>query len=273
MRRRRHEEYENHERWLVSYADFITLLFAFFVVMYSISSINEGKYKILSETLTGIFTEPDRSMKPIPIGDQVPRSVQPTIEQSTPASDNAPATTQAVDPLEQIATSMQNAFGDLINSDQMTLRATETWLEIELNSSLLFPSGDAIPGDPAFGLMAKVAKILAPYKNPIQVEGFTDNIPISTPQYPTNWELSAARSASIARLLIGDGVTPERLAVVGYGSYQPIADNSTPEGRARNRRVVLLISRNVDIHRGVSGFQERSASGRNGTQSAPAPSK
>jgi chemotaxis protein MotB len=234
--------------------------------MYSISSINEGKYKILSDTLTGIFNEPDRSMKPIPIGDQVPRNVPPTIEQTAPASP------QTADPLEQIATSMQNAFGDLIDSNQMTLRATETWLEIELNSNLLFPSGDAIPGDPAFSLMAKVAKILAPYKNPIQVEGFTDNIPISTPQYPTNWELSAARSASIARLLIGDGVSPERLAVVGYGSYQPVTSNATPEGRARNRRVNLLISRNVEIHRGASGFQERSAGGA-GTQSAPTPSK
>ncbi|TWI53898.1 chemotaxis protein MotB [Pseudomonas duriflava] len=268
MRRRRQEEHENHERWLVSYADFITLLFAFFVVMYSISSLNEGKYKILSETLTGIFNEPSRSTKPIPVGDQVPRSATPAIEQNNPATGTS-SDPSGENALEQIADSMQAAFGDLIGSDQMTIRGTETWLEVELNSNLLFPSGDAIPSDSAFNLIAKVAKILAPYRNPVQVEGFTDNLPIHTAQYPTNWELSAARSASIVRLLIGDGVAPERLAVVGYGSYQPVASNATPEGRARNRRVVLLISRHVDIRRGSSGFQNTS-SVESGTQRAPA---
>ncbi|WP_068830750.1 flagellar motor protein MotD [Pseudomonas sp. BMS12] len=275
-RRRNHEEHENHERWLVSYADFITLLFAFFVVMYSISSINEGKYKVLSESLVGVFSEPERAIKPIPIGDEKPRTTEPD---RSMIEDNPNSSTSAEpsDPLEEIASSMRDAFGDLIASEQLTVRGNELWVEIELNSSLLFPSGDAIPNETAFILIEKVARILAPYENPVHVEGFTDNLPINTAQFPSNWELSAARAASIVRMLALDGVSEGRLAAVGYGEFQPVADNATAEGRARNRRVVLVISRNLDVRRSISGVGASNAKPdaalqRAGTQPAPAAS-
>lgn len=272
MGRRRHqEEHENHERWLVSYADFITLLFAFFVVMYSISSINEGKYKILSETLTGVFNQPDRSIKPIPVGEERPRTTEP--DRSMVDEDMTHATE---DSLKSIASSISEAFGDLIASDQLKVRGNELWIEIELSSSLLFSSGDALPSDAAFDIVEKVAKILAPYGNPVHVEGFTDNQPIRTAQFPSNWELSAARAASIVRMLAIDGVSPERMASVGYGEFQPVADNATSEGRARNRRVVLVISRNLDVRRSISGVGSARAKPDNvlrsaGTQPAPSP--
>ncbi|MFG0380624.1 flagellar motor protein MotD [Pseudomonas sp. zbq_18] len=272
-RRRHHEEHENHERWLVSYADFITLLFAFFVVMYSISSINEGKYKVLSESLVGVFSEPERAIKPIPIGDERPRTTEPdrSMIEDTP---NSSSSAEPSDPLQEIAASMRDAFGDLIAAEQLTVRGNELWVEIELNSSLLFPSGDAIPNEMAFILIEKVAKILAPYENPVHVEGFTDNLPINTTQFPSNWELSAARAASIVRMLAMDGVREGRLAAVGYGEFQPVADNATAEGRARNRRVVLVISRNLDVRRSISGVgagnaRPDAALQRAGTQSAP----
>ncbi|WP_217474646.1 flagellar motor protein MotD [Stutzerimonas stutzeri] len=270
-RRRLHEEPENHERWLVSYADFITLLFAFFVVMYSISSLNEGKYKILSDSLVGVFNQPDRAVKPIPIGEEQPR----TSQQDLSASDTAQAGDAPVDPLDSIVRSMRAAFADLIGSNQLTVRGNEQWVEIELNSSLLFPSGDALPNDLAFGILDKVAGILAPFDNPIHVEGFTDNLPISTDKYPTNWELSAARAGSVVRMLAAGGVDASRLAAVGYGEFQPIADNSTAEGRARNRRVILVISRNLDVRRSVTGVGSANARvaggvGKSGTQPAPA---
>ncbi|HBZ92136.1 MAG TPA: flagellar motor protein MotD, partial [Pseudomonas sp.] len=159
-------------------------------------------------------------------------------------------------------------FGDLIQSDQLTVRGNEMWIEIELSSSLLFPSGDAIPNNQAFDIIEKVAKILAPYQNPVKVEGFTDNLPIQTPQYPTNWELSSARASSIVRMLAMDGVDPSRLAAVGYGEFQPVADNATAEGRGRNRRVVLVISRNLDTRRGASSAATQQSEA--GTQPAPA---
>lgn len=260
-RRRTHEEPENHERWLVSYADFITLLFAFFVVMYSISSLNEGKYKILSDSLVGVFSQVDRAVKPIPIGEERPRTTQPDISQvDEPLSLQDP-----IDPLQSIMQSMQQAFADLIDSKQITVRGNELWVEIELNSSLLFPSGDALPNNHAFDLLEKVAGILAPFDNPIHVEGFTDNLPINTDKFPTNWELSAARAGSVVRMLAADGVDPSRLAAVGYGEFQPIADNATAEGRARNRRVILVISRNLDVRRSVSGVGSGNARAVDGT--------
>jgi len=254
-RRRHHEEPENHERWLVSYADFITLLFAFFVVMYSISSLNEGKYRILSDSLVGVFNQADRAVKPIPIGEERPRTTQPDVSQV----DDSQTSADPDDPLQNIMLSMREAFADLIDAKQLTVRGNELWVEIELNSSLLFPSGDALPNDHAFDLLEKVARILAPYGNPIHVEGFTDNLPIATDKFPTNWELSAARAGSVVRMLAADGVDPSRLAAVGYGEFQPIADNATAEGRARNRRVVLVISRNLDVRRSVTGSGSVSA--------------
>jgi chemotaxis protein MotB len=269
MARRRHqEEHENHERWLVSYADFITLLFAFFVVMYSISSINEGKYKILSDSLTGVFNQPDRAIKPIPAGDERPRTTEPDR-----ALVDEERSLSAADSLESIVQSIREAFGDLIQSEQLKVSGNELWIEIELSSSLLFTSGDAIPNNAAFDIIEKLAKILAPYGNPIHVEGFTDNLPIQTALFPTNWELSTARAASIVRMLAIDGVNPSRLAAVGYGEFQPVADNSTAEGRGRNRRVVLVVSRNLDVRRsgsGVGSAKPNAALPRAGTQPASA---
>ncbi|TWH64935.1 chemotaxis protein MotB [Azomonas agilis] len=246
-RRRSHpEEHENHERWLVSYADFITLLFAFFVVMYAMSSLNEGKYKVLTESLEGIFSEPVRSFRPIPIGEDRPSSLAPGV----PGGSSSTPT----DSLELIGQGVQQAFSDLVGTGQISLRGNEMWLEIELSSNLLFPSGGAIPNDNAFALIDKVAAILAPYQNAIRVEGFTDDQPIKSANYPTNWELSVSRAASIVRLLAMHGVDPQRLSAVGYGEYRPIADNATGTGRARNRRVVLAVARDTDVRRNMTTF-------------------
>lgn len=238
-RRRRQEQPVSHERWLVSYADFITLLFAFFVVMYSISSINEGKYKVLSDAMEGIFSQQDKSIKPIPIG-------QENLRGTEPKADGQHEGETEKEPLAKIADEIQEQFSSLLGDGQLQIRANEMWLELELSSSLLFPVADAVPQQEGFDIVEKIAKILAPYDNPIQVEGFTDNLPIRTPLYPTNWELSVARAASIVRMMALDGVAPERLAAVGYGEFQPVASNATAEGRAKNRRVVMIISRNTE---------------------------
>ena len=274
-RRRSADEHVNHERWLVSYADFITLLFAFFVVMYSISSINEGKYKVISQALVGVFNDSERSVKPIPVGDERPLTTtpaEPLIKDSEHT--DAGLGQSPDDPLKTIADDITTAFGDLIASRQLTVRGNELWVEIELNSSLLFGSGDAMPSNVAFNIIDKVAAILKPFDNPIHVEGFTDDLPIRTAQYPTNWELSSARSSSIVRMLAMQGVNPGRMASVGYGEFQPVANNATPEGRALNRRVVLVVSRNLEVRRSLTGVGTAHATPdaalkRAGTQTAP----
>ncbi|MGM0767156.1 MAG: flagellar motor protein MotD [Pseudomonadota bacterium] len=255
MRRRRQpqEELHNKERWLISYADFITLLFAFFVVMYSVSSVNEGKYKVLSETLTGVFNAPQRSFQPIEVGNQPQRSAAPAdgdviapVITDTPA--NAELSEQGrTDALRTMADQLSLEFDELINQGVVTLESNERWLELNLPDSLLFSSGAAEPHYDGFEVVQKIAGVLRNRDNAVKVEGFTDDRPIRTSAFPSNWELSAARAAAVVRMLAMEGVEPERLAAVGYGQHQPVARNDTEEGRRRNRRVVLLISRDASI--------------------------
>ena len=241
-RRKRIEEPVHHERWLVSYADFITLLFAFFVVMYSISQVNQSKYRVLSNTLNAAFNQPELTLKPVQLGEEVKPSPISLIKlQAAPASDLPQEFRQLSEQLEQ-------ALGELIQSNLVTLRGNELWLEIELNSSLLFDSGEAgLRGGEALELLGRIAEILRTQHNPVRVEGFTDNVPIHTARYPSNWELSSARAASVVQFFIEEGLDPARLMAVGYAQYQPIAPNDSDEGRARDRRVVLMISKTGEV--------------------------
>jgi chemotaxis protein MotB len=264
-RRKKHEEHENHERWLVSYADFITLLFAFFVVMYAISSVNEGKYRVLSETLNAVFSDPVRSKNPIQIG-EVSRGqgeespapgdpLEPTFQIELPdvPDQPPPASAEDVKTINDLSQQFSSTLSELIESEDVTITQGEDWLELEIKSSVLFESGEARLARAAVPIIGEIADILQSAANPIQVEGFTDNNPINTPRFPSNWELSAARAASVVHLLDRYGIQPERMSAIGYGEYKPIADNDTEEGRQKNRRVVLVVlgrdnsRRNLDI--------------------------
>ena len=257
-RSRRAEVAQNRERWLISYADFITLLFGFFVVMYSVSSVNEGKYKVLSETLTGVFNAPQRAITPIPVGEHpglvapardqvIPPPVAPALaEPSTTVREQA----QRSETLQSMANQFALEFDRLIGQGVVSLQSSDKWIELSMRDSLLFGSGEAEPHYDAFPVMERIADILRDKDNAVRVEGFTDDQPIRTSQYPSNWELSSARAAAVVRMLAGEGVDPSRMAAIGYGAWQPVARNDTEEGRRRNRRVVLLISRDAAI-RGV----------------------
>ncbi|WP_225314982.1 flagellar motor protein MotD [Marinobacter confluentis] len=257
-RRRRAEEDDLHnkERWLISYADFITLLFAFFVVMYSVSSVNEGKYKVLSETLTGVFNAPQRSLQPIEIGEEPPVSAQPSQDVIQPPVTEAPRNPDMdeagrTEALRAMADTLALEFDELINQGVVTVESNEAWLELSLRNSLLFSSGDAEPHYDAFEVIETIASVLVNKDNAVRVEGFTDDQPIRTNAFPSNWELSTARAAAVVRMLTMEGVEPERMAAIGYGQHQPVARNDTEEGRRRNRRVVLLISRDASIRGAV----------------------
>lgn len=266
-RRKRHEEHENHERWLVSYADFITLLFAFFVVMYAISSVNEGKYRVLSETLESVFTSPNRSTNPIQVGElsrgEGPRVASPgtpdlpTFEIELPKVPNQPPPGEdSVKSIEQLNEQLSSALALLIENEDVIIKQTDDWLEVEIKSNFLFGSGEARLAGDAVPVIGQIADVLAPVANPVQVEGFTDDIPISTPRFPSNWELSAARAASVVNLLGRFGVAPQRMSAIGYGEFKPIADNDTEAGRQKNRRVVLVILGSKDSRRTLDVFDE-----------------
>lgn len=281
-RKKRIEEHQNHERWLVSYADFITLLFAFFVVMYSVSSVNQGKYRVLSSTLDGAFKGEAKTMQTIEIGDLLhnkklienlmkmenggdkiipdlfsDRTPKQSVQLVDQAIEGDQKITQAK-MLSQLAGHLKNTLSTLIDRDLVGVKKNDLWVEVELNSNMLFGSGNATLSDEALKVLWKVVRPIRNLNNTIQVEGFTDNIPINTFEYPSNWELSAARAASVVHLFAKYGVDPERLAAVGYGEHHPIEDNETSEGRERNRRVVIVIQSNA-----ISRFTEKNKSADN----------
>ncbi|HEY8939655.1 MAG TPA: flagellar motor protein MotD [Cellvibrio sp.] len=267
VRRRREDIHINHERWLISYADFITLLFAFFVVMYSISQVNVSKYRVLSDTFIEAFNQPTDSktnaepseqlnpsndvITPIDMGktaqntaDQVPNVIadqDPSAQTMSSAATSAEAVSS--DELSQISDLVTEKFSQLINDQMIQVSSNELWLQIELKDSILFGSGSADASEQAQKIFDEIAVILKNYSNPVQVEGFTDNIPIKSPKYPTNWELSTARASTIVKYLASRGVSPERLSAVGYGEYQPVASNETEVGRAQNRRVAIMVAK------------------------------
>lgn len=266
-RKKKHEEHENHERWLVSYADFITLLFAFFVVMYSVSAVNEGRFRVLSESLVAAFRAPAKSLHPVEIGNPMKSPPVPTQQQnqpvpprpgmappvSLPMMQRAPDPKQAVaeaqkrleaereKKLAQLAAEIEEALAPLIDKDLVHVRKTRHWLEVEIKTSILFASGSSQLSGSSLLTLQRVAHILGEYPNPIHVEGFTDNRPIKTVAFPSNWELSAARAASVVHLFSRSGIVSSRMAAIGYGEHHPIADNATAEGRNANRRVVLVV--------------------------------
>ena len=264
-RRKPPEEHENHERWLVSYADFITLLFAFFVVMYAVSSVNEGKYRVLSETLSTVFSAEPRSEQPIQIGEP-PRDILALPQgplaprQSNLDAGNAPQPAPAVvDAREdgthndgggrfsqdgadtRIADELAVSLQQYVDADLLTINQRGGRIEIEMKERMLFGSGEARLSPDSLRPLRELAQTLARLPSHLQVEGHTDNIPIATATFPSNWELSAARAASVVHFLARAGVEPLRMSAVGLGEHRPIAENTDEKGRAANRRVTVVV--------------------------------
>ncbi len=253
-RKKRPEEHENHERWLVSYADFITLLFAFFVVMYSISSVNEGKYRVLSDAIVAAFRASAKALEPIQVGEsaKVKKQNSPIpIPMKNDSLKNSLAPGSALQQgeiterergrLADIKGQIEKAMAPLIEKELISVNQGKNFLEVEINSNILFPSGSSILSDEARSVLRLLADVLSPEPNPIHVEGYTDNIPISNVIYPSNWELSAARAASVVHLFSDRQVLPTRMVAIGFGEFRPVADNATPQGRQKNRRVRIVV--------------------------------
>jgi chemotaxis protein MotB len=272
-RRRKHEEHANHEAWAIPYGDLMTLLLAFFVVMYAISSVNAGKYRVLSDSLFAAFRGAPRSMQPIQVGEKqvgtgadlnttivqqamldgkaqsrlVPVPVAVGLAKSGGSGNSSIAGTlpaqaaAAAAALSRIADEVSQAMDQLVRKDMVTVRRSDFWIEVEMRTDILFPSGSARLADHAVDIVERLGGVLAPFPNPIRVEGHTDNKPIKTAVFYSNWELSAARAGSVVRVLSTHGVAPERLAVIGYGEQRPLQANDTADGRNANRRVVVVI--------------------------------
>ncbi|HEX8614997.1 MAG TPA: flagellar motor protein MotD [Telluria sp.] len=238
MARKKYEaEHENHERWLISYADFITLLFAFFVVMYAISIVNEGKYKVFSVSLGDAFGGKDKKTASVASSD-VPQLIvlpDPLIKR------RAEAMRREKERLTQLAQKLTSTLAPLVREGKVRVTQNSRGVSVEINASVLFDPGDATLTPESDQALRALAVLLKDDPHAVQVEGHTDPIPIKNALFPSNWELSAVRASSVVRLFIDSGVAAARLTAVGHGANIAVASNDTPEGRARNRRVAVTI--------------------------------
>jgi len=232
-RRKRHEEHENHERWAIPYGDLVTLLLAFFVVMYSISQVSEGKYRVLSDSLNAAFRGEPTTVSPIQVGEHAATTLAAPVVQLP--------NEQKLMALRQLAQQAEKAMAPLIMQGLVDVVRGDGKLSISIRSDILFASGAATLSGDAQPVIQLLGQVLAGFPVDIRVEGHTDNVAIAGGQFPSNWELSTARALSVVHLLIANGVPPARLSAVGYGEFHPVAPNTTQDGRNVNRRVVLSV--------------------------------
>ena len=225
------QEQQDSHRWIISYADFMTLLFAFFVVMYAVSSINTSKYNSVSKGMKSAFNKKDR----------------PMISDSTVNQNNGPESKNTMGKHRDGLDDLNKTLSELAD-ESFAVKKDEGWLELDIKANALFEPGTSDLKTDALVKLMQVAEKIKEYSHTIVVEGYTDNSPISTPQFPSNWELSASRAASIGRILNGFGIDNNRMLVIGYGEQFPVSDNDTEEGRGKNRRVNIIIanSRNAE---------------------------
>jgi chemotaxis protein MotB len=244
-RNRRHAEHENHERWLVSYADFITLLFAFFVVMFASSQADRSKVKQFSAAVVEALDKGAATRKVAEIMGAAPHSQERSA--APPMADPTPVTEAAVQ--EGLARSFQLLAKELqqdIQEGRVHVRMEERGLVVTLQVSSFFPSGgDALLATAAPSIR-KIGAVLRDIPNKVRLEGHTDSLPISNGRFRNNWELASARGITVLSLLSTD-VAPARMAVVAYADTLPKAANDSDEGRAQNRRVdITVLSETAD---------------------------
>ncbi|NKB98008.1 MAG: OmpA family protein [Pseudomonadales bacterium] len=241
------EDESNADRWMISYADFITLLFAFFVVMYAISSVNDDKYKVLSDTLAQAFEAKLISPDVIQVGEPTPAASPHVVDipdvdgWADPDEGNTQITSDDLQKGIKASGFSEDAGISVVSNND--------WLELTIGGSLLFPAGSATLSPEAGNAIGVVQELLASNSNPVTIEGYTDNVPSESAVYNSNWVLSAARASAVAQYLVQGGIRRERVSAVGYGENHAIATNATPDGRASNRRVVIVVARRTDLAR------------------------
>ncbi len=261
--RRKRVDRDNHERWLISYADFITLLFAFFVVMYAISSVNEGKYKVLGLSLGSAFGA--AAAKPSESGTIRLTEEEIYFKSIVDRRDSRLAEQQRRqnERMQTLVHTLNQVMEKFVKNGQVNVSRTNRGVVLDINASALFAPGGAALSGTAQTTLTDVAKVMVDGEQSIEVEGHTDNLPIRTSMYPSNWELSSARASSVVRLFIDQGVAAKRLTAVGSADNHPVLSNDTPEGRTRNRRVTITVL-TPELERGTSPQQANIESATNG---------
>lgn len=260
LRRKRHSiEHDNVHRWLVSYADYMTLLFALFVVLYAMAMVNEKPFESITKSVGRVFQANEVQPKNRGHGDDILKvntsksnkrlfgdgmldEAGPQLLEGEQTLSNI-SDSQVGSNLTSMEEELHSALYELVESGFAQLQIDGDWLEIELNSGLLFPSGSSSVTNSATNILSVIYDVIGEVSNFVRVRGYTDNQAINTEIFSSNWELSVYRATAILRVLQDLGMNPARMAIEGYGQYYPTADNLTAQGRAKNRKVVVAISK------------------------------
>jgi chemotaxis protein MotB len=235
------DDEDNPDRWLVSYADFITLLFAFFVVMYAISSVNLSKYNALTNAMGSAFTGNNPQsiqVKKIEVKPQPEKTIIKPLPLSYLYQEKLRREREY---MARVGVELSNKLSNLIQDGKVQVMQNNRGVRIDISDSVLFTSGSADIAEDAIDMLNEIAMILNSNPRFIQVEGHTDNTPIHNQLFYSNWELSAVRATTVVRLLNQAGIAANRLSAIGYGDTQPLSSSDTEFGRAKNRRVSIMI--------------------------------
>jgi chemotaxis protein MotB len=242
-----HKSGGGHERWLVSYADFITLLFAFFVVLYASSRADLKKQREVSRAIDTAFRTlglfPDAVRKPTDVKNvsTISRD-EPVTPMNIVMGEDVLAPVKVKEDLDQVQKQLEKMLSNEIAAHTVSIQMSKDGLVISLREAGFFPSGSATPQPGSLPVLREIATVLGKTPYDLRIEGHTDNVPIHNIEFDSNWELSSARSIRITRVFLGThDVLPERLSAAGYGEYHPVATNDTTAGRAENRRVDIVV--------------------------------
>jgi chemotaxis protein MotB len=244
MKRHNQKPHVNHERWLVSYADFITLMFAFFVVLYASSQADTRKQAQVAQAINqafkalGLFESTGSAQSTATAHDTPVTPVNIVLGDALSA---APSATVRAD-FQRMHRDLQARLSNQIAEHTVALHIGREGLVISLREAGFFDSGSTTPHAGSMGSIDSIIAVLKPTPYDLRVEGHTDNVPIHTSEFSSNWELSAGRATRMTRLFIEHfHFEPRRLSAAGYGEYHPVASNDTPEGRGENRRVDVIV--------------------------------
>jgi chemotaxis protein MotB len=258
MARKKHQEHVNHERWLVSYADFITLLFAFFVVMFATSQTDKSKAQAVSDSVKkALDGQSFNSVVKVILGGTVDHTGQGNAQKHGPGGDKRPVQPDKAAPMVvELMPSLDilsKQLAEEIKSGKLQISMVPRGLVISFTQAALFPSGEDEIAKDTYSSIKKIAEAMQKIPNPARMEGHTDAIPIHNSRFRNNWELSAARSIALLEAVTSLGVDKDRLSIAGYADTNPLQDNDTEAGRARNRRVDIIILNET----GLKGEPER----------------
>lgn len=232
---------ENHERYLLTYSDLVTLLLVFFIVLYAMSDVNEEKYSNLATSLQGVFQ--NEQSEPGAVGEETSQVIPLTPEESM-----AIQAIKEQQYLQELKRNIDQQIKERGLEQDIQTSLYDAGLKIVLTNKILFNSGEAVLKKESKSVISAISQLINDVKNPIQINGYTDNIPISTFQFPSNWELSSARAISVLKQILqaNNSLNPEIFSATGYGEHHSISTNETKIGREKNRRVEIIIERRFE---------------------------